>query len=142
MIKYELLCKNCEASFSSWFASSNEYEKLKKLKHISCHICSSLDVEKCLMSPSVVTFKENNEEVKKKQKILSLKNKLKEYQKFIKKNYKYVGENFVYEARSIHYLDKKKTKGIYGKATNEEAKELREEGIETEFLPWIEKKDN
>ena len=30
MIKYKLICKNCELSFDSWFSSSSEYEKLKK----------------------------------------------------------------------------------------------------------------
>ena len=30
MIKYKLICKNCELSFDSWFSSSLEYEKLKK----------------------------------------------------------------------------------------------------------------
>ena len=30
MIKYRLTCKNCNVSFDSWFASSNEFEKLKK----------------------------------------------------------------------------------------------------------------
>ena len=32
MIKYSLLCKNCEITFESWFANSKEYEKLKKKK--------------------------------------------------------------------------------------------------------------
>ena len=30
MIKYKLACKNCETTFDSWFASSKEFEKLKK----------------------------------------------------------------------------------------------------------------
>ena len=30
MIKYKLVCKECNFSFDSWFASSNEYEKLKE----------------------------------------------------------------------------------------------------------------
>ena len=30
MIKYKLACKDCEITFDSWFASSKEYEKLKK----------------------------------------------------------------------------------------------------------------
>ena len=34
MIKYKLSCKSCEISFDSWFASSNEYEKLKKKKFV------------------------------------------------------------------------------------------------------------
>ena len=33
MIKYKLNCKNCEFSFDSWFASSKEYEKLKKISN-------------------------------------------------------------------------------------------------------------
>ena len=32
MIKYKLLCKNCQTTFDSWFSSSVEYEKLKKKK--------------------------------------------------------------------------------------------------------------
>ena len=31
MIKYSLVCKNCDLSFESWFASSKEYEKLNLL---------------------------------------------------------------------------------------------------------------
>ena len=62
------------------------------------------------------------------------------YQKFIKKNFDYVGENFVYEARSIHYKNKPPPKGIYGTATKEDIRELKEEGIEAETVPWI--KDN
>ena len=64
------------------------------------------------------------------------------YQKFIKKNFDYVGKNFAYEARSIHYKNKKREKGIYGTASNDEIKELREEGIMTETIPWIEDKKN
>ena len=68
--------------------------------------------------------------------------KIKEYQKFIKKNFEHVGENFAYEARSIHYKNKKKKKGIYGTASREEIKDLREEGIDTEIIPWIEDNNN
>ena len=32
MIKYKLVCKNCNFMFDSWFASSVEYERLKKKK--------------------------------------------------------------------------------------------------------------
>ena len=31
MIKYRLICKNCKTTFDSWFSSSTEYERLKKL---------------------------------------------------------------------------------------------------------------
>ena len=80
---------------------------------------------------------------KKNKKFEEVKKTLKDYQKFIKNNFKYVGENFAYEARSIHYKNKKKTKeGIYGNASLEQLKELNEEGIETEIVPWINEKEN
>ena len=71
-----------------------------------------------------------------------IKKKLKEYQKFIKKNFEYVGENFAYEARSIHYNKNKNKKNIYGKASKQDVKELKEEGIDTTTIPWIEDKEN
>ena len=39
-------------------------------------------------------------------------------------------------------IPKKKTKGIYGKATIEQLKELQEEGIETQSISWIEDNEN
>ena len=71
-----------------------------------------------------------------------VRKKIKEYQKFVKDNFEYVGENFTYEARSIHYSSKKRKKGIYGNASIDEVKELKDEGIETEMIPWIEEKEN
>ena len=142
MIKYKLICKNCDYSFDSWFASSKEYEKLKRLKYLNCYSCNSLNVEKTLMSPNILNAKKNNIKILKDDKYIKIKNKLKEYQKFIKNNFEYVGENFAYEARSIYYNNKKKSKGIYGKVTVEEAKELKEEGIDTEIIPWINDNDH
>ena len=46
MIKYSLVCKDCDLIFESWFASSKEYEKLKKKNFLNCHICNSNNVEK------------------------------------------------------------------------------------------------
>ena len=54
MIKYNLLCKKCDLSFDSWFASSKEFDKLKKKKMINCHSCGSLQVEKNLMAPKLI----------------------------------------------------------------------------------------
>mgnify|MGYP001302058773 CR=1 FL=1 len=46
MIKYSLHCKNCDFSFESWFASSKEYEKLRRKNFLNCHKCNSFKVEK------------------------------------------------------------------------------------------------
>ena len=142
MIKYKLICKDCNISFDSWFASSKEYEKLRKLNFLNCHKCNSVNIEKTLMSPNVLRSKANNKIDNKDIKYKEIKNKIFKYQKFIQDNFNYVGENFTYEARSIHYKNKKASKGIYGSATEEEVKELKEEGIEAETIPWIKNKDN
>jgi hypothetical protein len=140
MIKYKLLCKGCEITFDSWFSSSVEYEKLKKKKFLNCHICNSLNVEKTLMSPSVFRSISKDKNDGKSEQYNEIKKKMLEYQRFIKKNFDYVGKNFANEARSFHYKNKKTSKGIYGTATKENLKELKEEGIEVEVIPWI--KDN
>ena len=143
MIKYNLLCKKCNLIFDSWFASSKEFDKLKKKRLINCHSCGSLRVEKNLMAPKYinksVSFKDEKKNIRKYNQIKKTINK---YQKFIKNNFDYVGENFAYEARSIHYNNKKRDKGIYGTASKKDIKELKEEGIDTHLIPWVENKNN
>ena len=146
MIKYSLKCKSCNLNFESWFASSKEFEKLKKKKLLNCHNCNSLDVEKSLMAPSLINKKSDVSKVNEFKKINKIKKTILEYQKFIKNNFEFVGDNFAYEARSLHYEEKKrkkkKQKGIYGSASREELKELKEEGIDTQIIPWVEDKNN
>ena len=96
------------------------------------------------MAPSIINNKNKNNNSNSK-KYLEIKNKLKDYKNFIKNNFEYVGDNFTYEARSIHYNNKKKNKlkkGIFGNASKKEIDELKDEGIETETIPWINNKDN
>ena len=142
MIKYNLTCNDCDNSFDSWFSSSKEYEKLKKLNHINCYNCNSLNVYKSLMTPSIITSKIKKNENLNDKKYIRIRKKMREYQKFIKKNFRYVGDKFATEARSIHYDNKKNDKGIYGNASSQDIKELKEEGIETIIIPWVKKKDN
>ena len=142
MIKYKLNCKSCNFLFNSWFGSSNEYEKLKNKNLLNCINCNSTKVEKSLMAPKFLnrcTIKKTNQE---KDKLRNFTKTIKKYQNFIKKNFKYVGRNFAYEARSLHYDKGKTNKKIYGNASNDELRELKEEGIQTQIIPWIEDKNN
>ena len=77
MIKYKLFCKVCNLKFDSWFASSNEYERLKKKKLLNCHNCNSEKVEKTIMAPQLISHKSKTDE----------KLNLEKYNK-VKKNYK------------------------------------------------------
>ena len=133
MIKYKLICNDCEVSFDSWFSSSHEYEKIKKKKLVNCYICNSVNIKKTLMSPSVLRLKNDTKD----KKYNEVKKTIIKYQRFINEKFNYVGRNFAYEARSLHYKNKKISKGIFGLATKDDFKELKEEGIEVELMPWI-----
>ena len=96
------------------------------------------------MAPNFIKKNKNKDrtvshELKKYKKI---KKTINAYQNFIKENFKYVGDNFAYEARSIHYNTKKKSKGIYGTASKKDLKELKEEGIDAQLIPWVENNEN
>ncbi len=142
MIIYKLICKDCQISFDSWFSSSREFEKLKKQKFLNCHSCNSLNVEKTLMSPNVFKSKNDTKINYLDSEYKEIKKTISDYQNFIKKNLNYVGENFAYEARSIHYENKKPSKGIYGEASKEDLEELKEEGIEVGEIPWVKNTTN
>jgi len=142
MIKYRLICNDCNLSFDSWFGSSKEYEKLKKKNFLICHNCNSTKIEKTLMSPQLIKKVQDKHKDKRDVKLKEITEKIKKYQKFIRENFDYVGKNFAYKARSIHYDNKKKNKGIFGTTTNDELKELKEEGLNVEVVPWIEDKNN
>ena len=76
MIKYRLVCKDCDTSFDSWFSSSREYEKVKKIKHLNCYNCNSFKVEKTLMSPNVLNSKDKIVTISKSKKISKIKSKI------------------------------------------------------------------
>ncbi len=141
MIKYKIRCKDCENTFDSWFASSKEFEKLKKMKLINCNICKSIKIDKSIMSPRISSNSKSFND-KKIANTKQVRSKIKEFQSYIKKNFEYVGENFTYEARSIHYDNKNSKKAIYGKASSKDIKELNDEGIETAVIPWVNDNDN
>ncbi len=138
MIKYNLICK-CGKTFESWFSSSTEFDSLCKKKLIKCIYCESLAVKKTVMAPNLPS--KSNKEFRRTKLEKNIKKQLLSFRKYIEKTCKNVGENFTKEARSIHY-DKKTSKGIYGKATEEETAELLEEGIEVTTIPWVKKTES
>ena len=138
MIKYRLKCKNGHL-FESWFSDNSSFQYLKKSKNLECEICSTKEVEKSLMAPSVRAEKQKKEgflttKGALEKEILSLKKK-------IKNTAEDVGEEFASEARAIHYGETTE-RPIYGKTTRDEAMELAEEGVPFVPLPWTDDKLN
>ena len=140
MIKYLLKCRN-NHEFESWFSNSKEYEKLKKKKLIECIFCKSQEIEKSIMSPSITRGKNEHNNTFDVKEIIKIKKDLQKMKRFITKNFEFVGDNFPKEVRKIYY-DNKKNKNIYGTVSSEERGELKEEGIELEFIPWIDDREN
>tara|TARA_B100000767_G_C19691195_1_gene504094 strand:- start:632 stop:1054 length:423 start_codon:yes stop_codon:yes gene_type:complete len=140
MIKYNLKCDN-DHEFESWFSNSKEFDNLKKRKLLECIFCSSKRVNKSIMAPMVSSTKENSNVIKAQNDSLkNEKNKLFQLRKFVEKNFEYVGKDFSRKVREVYY-DKKSEKTIYGTTTQEERKELEEEGIDLLSIPWV-SKDN
>ena len=141
MIRYNLKCHN-DHEFESWFSDSKEFEKLNKKKMLECIYCSSNNISKSIMAPSISGFKSNiPNEFNDFEKLLKIeKRKLIKVRKYIEKNFEYVGKNFSQKVREIYY-DKKNKKTIYGKTTPKEKKELAEEGMDLLSIPWVDKEN-
>ena len=75
MIKYQLVCNDCNLVFDSWFASSKEFERLKKKKFLSCHKCNSMQIDKSLMKPNVLNKYKGQREPISKEVNLNIKKK-------------------------------------------------------------------
>ena len=140
MIKYNLKCHK-DHEFESWFSDSKEFDNLKKKKLLECIFCLSKKIDKSIMSPMLSGTKENNNQIKiLNENFQNNKNKLLKLRKFVENNFEYVGENFSKKVREVYY-DKSNKKTIYGTTTQDERKELEEEGIDLFSIPWV-SKDN
>lgn len=130
MIVHSLKCKN-DHTFESWFQTIAAYETQKTKKMIECPFCNSTEIE-TVFTPLPVhgIAKQKNQHASK----LPV-NPLKELETFVKSNCDYVGKNFAEIARQIHYGECKSKRGIYGETTKDEAKTLKEEGIEFISMP-------
>jgi len=132
MIIFNLICTTCHVEFEGWFDDSQEFEKQKKNKMINCPSCNHSTIKKSLMFPNLSTKSNAKKNTKLKKAMI---NKINKYKKIIEENYDYVGENFTEEAKKMKYgeIDERP---IYGEATLEQTKELTEEEISVQPLPW------
>ena len=139
MIIFDLKC-SLNHVFEAWFKDSKEFTKQRKNNLINCPICDDNKIIKALMTPNV--GKKSNSKNNKKIINKTLVNKISKFKKTIEKNFEYVGGNFTEEAKKIKYGEAK-DRAIYGEANMEQTKELIEEEIDFQPLPWAsEKKTN
>ena len=143
MILYDVRCER-EHVFEGWFPSADAFEKQRKGKKISCPLCGSTKVEKAIMAPSVARAAKKGAvepaAPNDKDKAKAAMKALAKMRTFVQDNCDYVGADFAEEARKIHYKETD-PRNIYGEATPEEAKSLREEDIEFAEIPWVRRAD-
>ncbi len=143
MILYQLKCQRGH-DFEAWFLNSVTYDSQLESDDVSCPHCGTTDVTKAPMAPNIARRRSlvqdgtsgpavsetRAHEVA--EKILEAVDGLREE---VEETCDYVGEDFAEEARRIHYGETDEH-GIYGEASDEEAKELDEEGVDFFRLPF------
>lgn len=156
MVVYTLRCR-AGHRFEGWFRSAEDCARQQKAGLLTCPECGSHDIEKRPSAPNVARTSPGSEPpaasempprvdrpaparmhasgVEER-----MRRFLKDLRKEVEKRCEYVGRRFPEEARRIHYGETEK-RGIYGEATPEESRALREEGIEVIPLPGLRKTD-
>ncbi|HEV7254163.1 MAG TPA: DUF1178 family protein [Mesorhizobium sp.] len=132
MIRFSLSCERGHG-FEGWFRDNADFDRQKEVGILECPSCASKQVGKALMAPAVATAK------KREQVMLAMgaehrkaMAELKALTEKLKSGAEDVGDRFADEARKIHFGETEK-RGIFGRATPEEAAGLAEDGVD--FLP-------
>ncbi len=136
MISFNLICKN-DHEFEGWFRNSADFDRQAKKHLIACPDCGDAHIEKALMAPVVgakgAVRAARAEKVAQARKFKKMLGEVREY---VETNFDDVGDAFPEEARKIYYGEADE-RPIYGNATDEDAKELAEEGVPVGKLPWV-----
>lgn len=134
MIKYSLICENGH-QFDGWFSHSTAFDKQVEAGQLSCPHCATAHVTKAMMAPHVATGRgyltqhDGGGDIPRE--TLEM---LRKVRKLVKEQAEYVGGRFAEEVRKMHY-DESRQRSVYGEATADEARELKEEGVE--FYPLV-----
>jgi hypothetical protein len=134
MIVFDLRCEKAHV-FEAWFPDSAAFERQRKKGQVTCPVCGATKVEKALMAPNIASGREK-EAARESQQAATMMQELVKLRRHVESNAEYVGPKFADEALKIHYGETEK-RGIYGEATKDEAKTLREEGVEVAEIPWV-----
>ncbi|MEE2878812.1 MAG: DUF1178 family protein [Pseudomonadota bacterium] len=130
MIRYALECRDCDAGFEAWFASSDAFDSQQERGLITCPNCGGSSVRKQIMAPSVKPSQKAG--ASDPEKVFGkLAAKARQH---ISENYDYVGDGFAEEARSMYYGERDH-RPIWGETTAEERESLKDEGVPATPLP-------
>jgi hypothetical protein len=142
MILYQLECTNAH-QFEAWFRDIATYDAQSAAGDIMCPFCGGTGVTKAPMAPNVATgaHKGATAETPAREVAEQIMRAVRRLHRHVEENCEYVGDRFAEEARSIHYGESG-ARDIYGEATEKEAMELDEDGIEFHRIPWTPRRNN
>jgi len=126
MIVYDLRCRKGHG-FEAWFRDSAAYDEQAAAGKVSCPTCGSRRIEKAPMAPRVAKGRPDAE--------VAILRAAREVRRKVEENCDYVGPDFAEEARKIHYGETD-PRGIYGETSDDEARSLRDEGVEFNRVIW------
>ncbi len=142
MIRYNLKCARGH-EFEAWFRSSAAYDEQRRAGQVGCAVCGATEVEKAVMAPALVavaakaapdlapslTTPASPAEAA----LAALRRK-------IETSSDYVGGEFAAEARRIHDGEVAK-RAIWGEASLDDARALKDDGIPVAPIPWMRRTD-
>ena len=133
MIRYALRCDGGHG-FEAWFGASSDYDDQAARGLVECPVCGSHGVSKQIMAPAVTGTRKAaaGPDLAKMQGMMM--QVAREVRSHVEQNFDYVGDAFAREARDIHEGRSEKRE-IYGEATPEEVRKLREDGVPCAPLP-------
>jgi hypothetical protein len=140
MIRFALVCDRGH-DFEAWFGSGAAYEDQAKARAVVCPCCGSAEVKKAPMAPAVKRRRAEpagSRETRERKMNYAL---LKDLRAHVEANAEHVGAAFPEEARKMHYGETE-VRSIYGEATLDEARALRDEGIPAMPLPPLPEDQN
>ncbi len=149
MILYDLKCRK-DHVFETWFRDSASYDEQVAAGAIACPTCGSRKIQKALMAPRLAKGGRGKEHVEAGMPTIAVKEtadsaelmgQLRELRQKVEENCDYVGGEFAEEARKIHYGEQD-PRNIYGETSDEQAKELHEEGVTFNRIPWAPRQDS
>ncbi|MFG1358531.1 DUF1178 family protein [Xanthobacter pseudotagetidis] len=154
MIRYTLNC-TCGHAFESWFPSSASYDSQRARGLVTCPSCNATTVEKAVMAPAVARTDKPGRDApqaaaapaepardsatpmalmgRPEGELADLLRRLRDH---VVSNADYVGADFADLARKMHDGELEH-RSIYGEATTDEVKALREDEVEVFPLPVV-----
>ncbi len=138
MIVYDLICAQ-QHRFEGWFASADDFSRQSERTLVRCPICDDATIERrpslnVQVGRATAPAGEHHEAAT-AEPMHAEGEALKALRQLVARS-ENVGPGFAEEARKIHYEEVPK-RSIRGRATREEAAELRDEGIDFMSLPHV-----